>query len=247
MAKKNNHLGHRKRMREDFSKSGFSNWQPHIVLEYLLFYSIPVADTNNLAHEIIKGCGGFVNVFNTPKERLLKVQGVGEKTADYICMLGEFLQYYNRVKYDTDTLELNSKTCENYMLSLFENESSESLYMICLDAQNHILKKKRVAEGSFESMDIDIPTIMRTAINSEAAYVVLAHNHPSGIAEPSHADIVSTQVLERTLHMGGVKLLDHIIVAGRKCVSMRDGYLDSGNAGARTNAYKNKIVKRKNS
>ena len=87
----NNHKGHRKRMREDFEKGGFKTWQKHKVLEYLLYNVIPVADTNDIAHNLIKECGGFVNVFHTSKKRLMSIDGVGEKTADYICSLGEFI------------------------------------------------------------------------------------------------------------------------------------------------------------
>lgn len=64
----NNHKGHRKRMREDFEKGGFKTWQKHKVLEYLLYNVIPVADTNDIAHNLIKECGGFVNVFHTSKK-----------------------------------------------------------------------------------------------------------------------------------------------------------------------------------
>lgn len=75
----NNHKGHRKRMREDFEKGGFKTWQKHKVLEYLLYNVIPVADTNDIAHNLIKECGGFVNVFHTSKKRLMSIDGVGEK------------------------------------------------------------------------------------------------------------------------------------------------------------------------
>ena len=129
----NNHKGHRKRMREDFEKGGFKTWQKHKVLEYLLYNVIPVADTNDIAHNLIKECGGFVNVFHTSKKRLMSIDGVGEKTADYICSLGEFIQYYNTEKYNTDVFVLNSETSENYLCNLFDGKSRECCYMICLD------------------------------------------------------------------------------------------------------------------
>lgn len=226
MENKNNHRGHRERMREDFAKGGFSSWQKHKVLEYLLYYTIPVADTNNMAHELIKRCGGFSNVFRAEKKTLMEVDGIGEKTAEYLVALGDFVRYYNNVKYDKDVLTLNSENCEEYLLNLFDGKIRECCFMICLDTQNKILEKDMIFEGSFESVDIDMPKIARMAVKAEAPYVVFAHNHPSGIAKPSNADIVSTKLIERTLRMLGVNLLDHIIVAGGKCVSMRDGYLD---------------------
>lgn len=138
----NNHKGHRKRMREDFEKGGFKTWQKHKVLEYLLYNVIPVADTNDIAHNLIKECGGFVNVFHTSKKRLMSIDGVGEKTADYICSLGEFIQYYNTEKYNTDVFVLNSETSENYLCNLFDGKSRECCYMICLDRKTELLIRK---------------------------------------------------------------------------------------------------------
>ncbi|MGN0106568.1 MAG: RadC family protein [Hominilimicola sp.] len=220
--KKNNHLHHRQRMREEFAQTGFKGWPKHKVLEYLMYYTIPVADTNDMAHDLIRKSGGFTNVFHASKEELKDVDGVGEKTAGYLRMLGEFVKYYNNVIYDKDTFVLDSNTSEQYFRDLFAGHSRECFFIICLDPQNHILNSERISEGSFESMDIDVSRIMRIAVKCNAASVVMAHNHPSGIAKASQADIVSTQAVERALLMGGISLLDHIIFADGKCVSMRN-------------------------
>lgn len=244
MDDKNVHKGHRARMTKDFKLGGFDHWYEHQVLEYLLQKCLPRVDTNEIAHELINKCGGFTNVFKAHKEQLTSVRGVGNEAAEYIHMLGEFVRYYNRVRFEVNRLVLDSESCENYMKDLFEGKEREYFYMICLDAQNRILFCERISEGSFESLDVDIPKIMRIAINSDAPYVVLAHNHPSGIAIPSNADITSTQTIEQALHMGGIKLLDHIIVAGGKCVSMRaENYLTFKNGVTADTARKNKKVK----
>lgn len=222
--KRNLHAGHRKRMREDFELQGFREWQEHKVLEYLLHKVIRRADTNEIAHRLLDECGGFAGVFRAPKEMLMGVVGVGNEVAEYIHMLDEFIHYYNGVRYDINRFELNSETCEEYMLDLFDGAERENFYMICLDARNRILYKGLIFEGRFDSMDIDITKIVRIAVKCNASLVVLAHNHPSGIAKASNADIVTTQAIERALTMAGVKLLDHIITAGGKCVSIRNEY-----------------------
>ena len=220
--KKNVHAGHRARMRADFEQDGFKNWHDHKVLEYLLHRVIPRADTNEMAHELINQCGGFAEVFRASKKKLTDVFGIGNEAAEYIHMLGEFVSYYNGVRYDINRLTLDSDSCENYLLNLFDGLERENFYMICLDAKSRILYKRRIFEGSFESLDVDITQIVRIAVKCDASFVVLAHNHPSGIAKASHADIVSTQAVERALTMAGIKLLDHIVVAGGKCVSVMD-------------------------
>ena len=242
-------------MREDFEKGGFKTWQKHKVLEYLLYNVIPVADTNDIAHNLIKECGGFVNVFHTSKKRLMSIDGVGEKTADYICSLGEFIQYYNTEKYNTDVFVLNSETSENYLCNLFDGKNRECCYMICLDPKNRIINQEMLFEGSFESVELDVAyeqidiksyleecgksdtelgKVLRSAVKSDASQVVFTHNHPSGILKPSNADLVTTQALEHTLFFAGIKMLDHIIVADGKCMSILP-YLKAGGMNAKIN------------
>ncbi|MBQ3463248.1 MAG: hypothetical protein IJH36_09080, partial [Clostridia bacterium] len=95
MAEKNKtiHAGHRQRMRKNFQSGGFKGWHDHNVLEYILFRVIPRADTNEIAHHLIDGCGGFAEVFRASKEKLTDIMGVGDETAEYLRMLGEFVRY----------------------------------------------------------------------------------------------------------------------------------------------------------
>ncbi len=244
MSDKNIHSGHRARLREEFRIKGFKDWSEHKVLEYVLQRVLPRVDTNGIAHMMINKCEGFENVFSAPKEQLEDVIGVGKETAEYIHMLGELIRYYNNLHLNKSKFELNSETCEDYMLKLFSGEEHEIVYIICLDAANHILLREVIFEGGFETVEVDIARIMRIAIKSNAAYIVLAHNHPSGISIPSNADIVTTQTIERALHLGGIKLLDHIVVAGRKCTSMRSGgYLTSRAGIVNAAAYNKKNPK----
>lgn len=215
------HKNHRKRMREDFRKTGFKPWQPHIVLEFLLYYAIPRRNTNDIAHELINKCGGFMNVFSASREQLMSVDHVGEAAADYIMMLGEFMEYCNEMRIKNKEFVLDSRTCEEYFINLFDGKKQEYFYMICLDAKNRIIHQDMLFEGSIESTEIDAGKIVRIAVNSKAACVVFAHNHPSGVAKPSYADVEATQIIEKKLRVVDIGLLDHIIVADKKCVSMR--------------------------
>lgn len=224
MAEKNLHAGHRKRMRADFELDGFKNWHDHKVLEYLLHKVIRRVDTNETAHRLIDECGGFAEVFRASKEKLTGILGVGGETAEYIHMLGEFVSYYNGVRYDINRLTLDSDSCERYLLNLFDGLERENFYMLCLDSKRRILYKRRIHEGNMDSIDVDLTQIVRIAVKCDASYVVLAHNHPSGIAKASNADITSTQAIERALNIAGVKLLDHIVVAGGECVSVKSAY-----------------------
>ncbi len=216
----NIHERHRERLRAEFANGGFKDWHEHKTLEYILQYSRPRVDTNEIAHNLINACGGFAEVFKASDEVLMSVDGVGSKTVEYIHMLGEFVRYYNGVRFEANRLELNSESCCEYLLNLFDGKSREYFYMICLDSRSRILYCGALFEGGFDNMDVDTSKIVRTAVLYDAAYVVFAHNHPSGIAKPSNNDIITTHVIERALKYVNVEVRDHIIIALGKCSSM---------------------------
>ena len=87
---------------------------------------------------------------------------------------------------------LNSETSENYLCNLFDGKSRECCYMICLDPKNRIINQEMLFEGSFESVELDVAKVLRSAVKSDASQVVFTHNHPSGILKPSNADLVTT-------------------------------------------------------
>ncbi len=224
MGTENIHEHHRERMRKDFSHGGFANWHEHKALEYMLQYVIPRVDTNGLAHELINKCGGFAEVFRAPKEVLMSIKGVGEKTASFLSMLGEFVKYYNGVRFEAHRRELDDETCRDYLLNLFDGKRREYLCIICLDENKRIIYHELLFEGSFERMDVDLMKLIRVAVQYDTPYIILSHNHPSGIAKPSRLDITTTTYIQGIFSYIGVEILDHIIVARGECYSMRDNH-----------------------
>ena len=92
------HEGHRKRLRENFLKNGLDNFQSHNVLEMLLFYTIPRSDTNETAHRLIDRFGSLSAVLEAPVEELMKVKGVGERTATFLHLIPEITRVYLKDK-----------------------------------------------------------------------------------------------------------------------------------------------------
>ena len=90
----------------------------------------------------------------------------------------------------------------------------EVFMALWLDAQNRLLKAEELFSGSLTQTSVYPREVVKSALGHNAAAVILAHNHPSGIAEPSHADELLTKALKDALAMVDVKVLDHFIVAG---------------------------------
>ena len=122
---------------------------------------------------------------------------------------------------------LNSTSkCGQYLVPFFHGEQEEVVYLLCLDAKCKALCCVPVHRGSITVASISVRKIVQTALNQNAASVVLAHNHPSGYALPSQEDLDTTRTLQTALQSVGIVLADHIIVADDDYVSLADdGYL----------------------
>ena len=110
--------------------------------------------------------------------------------------------------------------CGRYLLPLFYGKRNEVVYLLCLDAKCKVLSCKMIGEGSVNSAGVPIRRIVEMALAANATSVVLAHNHPSGLAFPSDADIQTTRRVAVALDAVEIGLLDHIVVADDDYISM---------------------------
>ena len=216
----NLHEGHRKRMKERFIKSGLDDFAPHNILELLLFYSIPRGDTNPVAHRLIDTFGSLSGVFDATPEELAKVDGVGENSAILISMIPQIARKYLEDKADTANIVGGCSDIGAFLLPKFVGRTNEALMMVSIDNKNKIISCSVVAEGTVDSAKVSRRKIMQEAMKVKATRVILAHNHPCGVAVPSSEDVVMTKEIGRLFAQVGIELVDHIIVANDDYVSM---------------------------
>ena len=213
-------------MRQRFLKGGLENFADHEVLELLLYYAIPRRDTNPIAHALMERYGALSAVLNAPVEDLKKVPGIGESAA---ILLKLAPQVYSRARLADAEQETVLNTVSRvgaYLLERFSGERNEVLYQLCLDRKGRLLACKRLGEGGVTNVDLNVRLLMENAILTSASVVILAHNHPSGVALPSDDERAATKRAKDALDTIGVKLVDHIIVADGDFVSMeQSGYL----------------------
>ena len=114
----------------------------------------------------------------------------------------------------------------NFLLPFFYGAREELVYLLALDAAGRLLTCTCLSEGSVNSANVPMRKLMRAALSANASGVVLAHNHPAGIALPSHEDVELTRRLQQALDVVDILLLDHLVIADDDFVSLRDsGYL----------------------
>ena len=216
------HDGHRNRLKARFLSQGLSGFEDHNILELLLFYSIPRSDTNEIAHALLDKFKSLSSVFDAPLEELCKVKGISSHSATLIKLIPQMMAAYHTDK--TKNIEsINSvKEAGKYFVPRFHGKTNEEVYVLLLDDKNKIIRCEKLFEGVVNSTPISAKKVVAAAVNSNATGVILAHNHPTGIALPSHADVVATEKIFKALELINVRLYDHIVVADGDFVSMAD-------------------------
>jgi len=202
-------------------EDGLQNFAEHEVLELMLFYCIPRHNTNPIAHALIDHFGSLSQVMTAPPTELQKVSGIGENAATFLALLNAFCRYYSSAKGKDPVILDSGAKCKNYFASRFFGARNETVQMVCLDAKGKLLCHKELGEGSVNSAAVPIRRIVEIALGVNASAVVLAHNHPSGLALPSPEDELTTRQLAVALSAVDITLADHIIVADGDPISMR--------------------------
>ena len=214
------HEGHRQRLRQRFLDEGLDHFTEVQVLELLLFHTIPRKDTNPIAHELLRRFGSLSQVLEAPVEELQKVPGISANTATFLHLITDVGRYY-LVNRSTQATILNTyESCARYLVPFFFGRRVETVFLLCLDAKCKVLCCKEVGEGSVNSAGISVRKIVETALAANATTVVLAHNHPSGVAVPSEEDEATTRRIAGALRAVEIQLADHIVVADDDYVSM---------------------------
>ena len=215
------HDGHRQRLLQRFLEEGLENFASHNKLELLLFYAIPRRDTNEIAHRLLNTFGSFSAVLDAPIEDLERVEGIGHASATYLKLMGEIARAYY-VDRQTDIILDSTQKAGAYLMPRFLGRTQEVVYQVCLDQKCRVLNIALMHEGSVHSTEVNLRKIVGNALKYNATGVILAHNHPGGVALPSPEDLATTRQLKDTLRPMGINLIDHIIVADRDFVSLAD-------------------------
>lgn len=216
--------GHRERLRRRFQKEGLDNFEPHEVLELLLFYVIPRGNVNHIGHRLINRFGSLAGVLNARYEELLTVDGIGENAALYLKIIPSVCRRFllSSVQ-DKGIVPLsNSSLAHEYAAPYFIGRTVETLYVICLNNAGMPIECCYISEGTINATQVDMRKIVEAVVRNNAVAAILCHNHPDGLARPSPEDIAVTKKAGEILESIGVVLLDHLILVDGDFVSFHD-------------------------
>ncbi len=219
VTKESIHGGHRKRMIEKVinNRDAFVD---HEILEVLLYKYIPRKDTNEIAHRLLRTFGSIEKIFSASPKDLQVVEGIGKKVSAEICVLGKIYQiiYENKIEDKKQNWTSFDKNKEE-IIKFFDGMYEEKLLIILLDEKYNKINQLVYKSQDFTMVNANSIDIVNAIVLHKPKNIIIAHNHPSGTAEPSETDDITTQKLNFICSLHGVNLLDHIIVAKNKAYS----------------------------
>ena len=191
------HLGHRERMRFRFRKTLGNGFAPHELLEMILFYALPRGDTNELAHALLKNYESLPEMFmNCTYDDFIRVDGVGEKTANMLAVIGAAFKS-DRVHVGQKMFLKTIEERKNFFIQEMEWETShdEIILAACLSEKMQIMRCEVLERGSVGQVSVSAGKLTKFVFHSNCSRVILAHNHLNGAAEPSYEDVLETKRL----------------------------------------------------
>ncbi len=216
-AKKSHHEGHRKRLREKFI-DGKESFKEHELLELLLGYSISRKDTNALAHLLIDKFGSLANVLNGDAELVATIDGVGEKTATFLSLIG----YISKLVKNDDFSKKPISTIDEaktQLVKLFNGYTHEVFFALYLNSKNNVIGLTKIDDNNETSVNIDFNELSKGILIHNPKSIIVAHNHLSKFPKPSFEDDVATEKIFTLLQLHKVNFYDHLIVSGNEIYS----------------------------
>ena len=176
----------------------------------------------DLARELVSTFGNLTTLFAASEKEFCSIHGLGQ--AKYV-QLQAVLEMARRALHEEMKTgdALNSpRAVREYLQLLLRGRHQEVFMVVFLDAQHRTLAAEELFHGTLTQTSVYPREVVKRALHHNAAAVILAHNHPSGVAEPSQSDRVLTDALKQSLALVDVRVLDHFIVAGAGCMSFAE-------------------------
>ena len=192
------------------------------LLALLLRSGIQGKNVLQLAQELVDRFGGVAGLLHTPAEALKTVKGLGPaKRAELVAVL-ELARRALAQQLTQKPLFNTPQAVRDYLQLQLGGLHHEVFAVLFLDSQHRLIALEELFRGTLTQTSVYPREVVKHALTLNASSVVLAHNHPSGTAQPSRADEALTHTLKAALALVDVRVLDHFVVTASQAVSMAE-------------------------
>jgi DNA repair protein RadC len=210
------------RPRERLLAQGAAALSDAELLGILLRTGIAGTSAVDLARDSLAGCGGIGGLLGAPVARLTALRGWGATKATVVKAAIELARRLAREELRRADALTSPEAVRDYLRLTLSTLQHEAFIGLFLDSQHRLLAADELFRGTLAQTSVYPREVLKAALTHNAAAVIFAHNHPSGVAEPSRADELLTQALKQALALVDIRTLDHFVVAGSQVVSFAE-------------------------
>jgi len=173
-----------------------------------------------LARQLLSRFGGIRGTLNASQAELCAVRGIGPARAALLLAARECGARYVREKLRPGVTIGSPADSRQFLLATLRDRPHEVFCCLFLDNRHRVLAFDELFRGTIDAAAVYPREIVKQALARNAAAVILAHNHPSGVAEPSQSDQLITRRIRDALELVDIRLLDHFVIGDHHCVSL---------------------------
>ena len=208
------------RPREQLLEKGPGSLSDAQLVAILLRTGVQGKSAIDLAAELLARYKGVSQMLEA--DDLENIKGLGPAKRAQFAAAIELARRALREKVEKAPALTSPQAVRDLLRLTLAARQSEAFVCIWLDAQHHVIKVEEAFSGTLTQTSVYPREVVKTALRMNAAAVIFAHNHPSGVAQPSRADELLTRNLKDALELIEVKVLDHFIVAGHQAISFAE-------------------------
>lgn len=211
--KDNVHEGHRKRLREQIMKN-ISNMHDHQLLECLLFYCIPRADTNEMAHRLINKAGDLSNVFSLSDEEICEIKNLGPKTAEFLHFINEILMKMQEEKQFKTNIMSEKRNFKEIFVEELRHINTRVFMTVTMDCRKYVMDYERIFNlHELETWDC-FEKINQILGNQNIKYLMVAEKNPEFSFVQKGFSKAMIHKFNSISSAKGIQLVDYYIING---------------------------------
>lgn len=222
---KSHFIGHRARLKAKFLSGNPVSFHDYELLELLLFLSIPRVDVKNLAKTLLKEFGSLNGVINAPADKLALVPGVTVSTRASFLVINELFRRVLQSNIMKKNILSSWGSLLSYLKATMGDRKTEQLRILFLNKKNILIADELQTIGTIDQTPVYPREVVKRALFHEASAIILVHNHPSGDASPSRADIELTKLIVKACNAVDIGVHDHVIITNNDFYSFKSNLL----------------------
>jgi DNA repair protein RadC len=174
------------------------------------------------AQTVLASLGGLAGLANCCPHELLEVPGIGDASASALAAAVELKRRIDRIELPWGRQLTSPRDAEVFLRSILHGAAQENFVVVGLDSRQRVRMVRTVGVGTLSRVEVHPREVFRPLLRAGMHSCLLAHNHPSGDASPSEADIMLTERMLRVGSLVGVPVIDHVIITDNACVSLAE-------------------------